>query len=239
LSQPEGKPVNQDELYARMALELESFDSTDEALDTIAQYARVAVDADDAGIMLLHGRTVETPAGTSGDIDKAHQLQVEYGEGPCLEAVAGGEHSYLVTNTLADERWPRWGKAAAELGYHSIVSSSLETESRRLGSLNVYSHNVEAFDDEDVEVMRLLAAHASVAIAAARMRAELHTALGTRTTIGQAQGVLMHAFNISADQAFAYMRRLSQDENVKLFAIAEQIVASREELGAGKEQSER
>jgi AmiR/NasT family two-component response regulator len=91
----------------------------------------------------------------------------------------------------------------------------------------------------DVEVMRLLAAHASVAIAAARMRAKLHTALGTRTTVGQAQGVLMHAFNISADQAFAYMRRLSQDENVKLFAIAEQIVASREELSAGKEQSER
>ncbi len=220
----------QDDLYARMALELEGFDSTDEALDTVTQYARVAVEADDAGIMVLQGQTVTTPAGTSSEVNRAHQLQSELNEGPCLQALTGGEHTYLVTNTLSDERWPTWGKAAADLGYHSVVSSSLETETRRLGSLNVYSKNVEAFDDHDVEVMRLLAAHASVAIAATRMRSELHTALGTRTTIGQAQGILMHAFNISSDQAFAYMRRLSQDQNVKLFSVAEQIVASRDAL---------
>jgi AmiR/NasT family two-component response regulator len=41
----------------------------------------------------------------------------------------------------------------------------------------------------------------------------------------------MHAFNISSDQAFAYMRRLSQDQNVKLFTIAEKIISSRDELG--------
>ncbi len=127
----------------------------------------------------------------------------------------------------------------ANMGYHSVVSSKLETRSRVIGSLNVYSRNVEAFDDGDVEVVQLLAAHASVAIAASRMRSELHTALRTRTTIGQAQGVLMHAFNISSDQAFAYMRRLSQDQNVKLFSIAEQIVASRDELDAGQEEMER
>jgi AmiR/NasT family two-component response regulator len=82
--------------------------------------------------------------------------------------------------------------------------------------------------------MELLAAHASVAIAASRMRSELHTALGTRTTIGQAQGILMQTFGISSDHAFAYMRRLSQNQNVKLFSIAEQIIASRDELGASR-----
>jgi hypothetical protein len=30
------------------------------------------------------------------------------------------------------------------------------------------------------------------------------------------------------------MRRLSQDQNVKLFSIAEQIIASRDELGASR-----
>lgn len=224
-----------EDLYARMALELESFDSTDDALDTIVQYARVAVDADDAGVMLLQGGSVETPAGTSKDVNQAHRLQVELNEGPCLEAVAGGEHTYQVTNTIGDDRWPTWGKAAADLGYHSVVSSSLETTSRRLGSLNVYSHDVDAFDEHDVEIMELLAAHASVAIAASRMRTELHTALASRTTIGQAQGILMQAFTISSDKAFAYMRRLSQDQNVKLFTIAEDIIANRDELGDSRE----
>jgi GAF domain-containing protein len=235
LDQSKGKPVAKDDLYARMALELEGFESTDEALETIIQYARVAVDADDAGILLLHGEKVETPAGTSKEIDKVHQLQAELNEGPCLEAVTSNEDTYLVTNTLGDERWPTWGKAAADIGYYSVISSKLETRSRVIGSLNAYSRRVDAFNDHDVEVMQLLAAHASVAIAASRMRSELHTALRTRTTIGQAQGVLMNAFGISSDQAFAYMRRLSQDQNVKLFKIAEQIIASRDDLSAGQQ----
>jgi GAF domain-containing protein len=224
------------DLFSRMALELEAFESTDEALETLAQYARVAVDGDDAGVMLVRGKTVTTPAGTSHAVDRAHELQADLGEGPCLAALEGGDHTYLVTNTIDDERWPTWGEKAAELGYHSVVSSSLETQSRRLGSLNVYGHDVDKFDQEDVEVMKLLAAHASVAIAASTMRAELHEALGTRTTIGQAQGILMHAFDINSDQAFAYMRRLSQDRNVKLIRIAAEIIDKRGELDAVDEE---
>ena len=229
--------VRDDELFSRMALELEAFDSTDEALETVAHYARVAVDADDAGVMLVTGHSVETPAGTSAEVNKAHELQAELGEGPCLAALSGGEHTFVVSDTLDDDRWPTWGKAAAELGYHSVLSSSLETTSRRLGSLNAYARAVGAFDEEDVEVMKLLAAHASVAISAAKLRGELHEALGTRTTIGQAQGILMHAFDINSDQAFAYMRRLSQDRNIKLFKIAQEIIDRREELGRGEADS--
>ena len=229
--------VRDNELFSRMALELEAFDSTDEALETVAHYARVAVDADDAGVMLVTGHSVETPAGTSAEVNKAHELQAELGEGPCLAALSGGEHTFVVSDTLDDDRWPTWGKAAAELGYHSVLSSSLETTSRRLGSLNAYARAVGAFDEEDVEVMKLLAAHASVAISAAKLRGELHEALGTRTTIGQAQGILMHAFDINSDQAFAYMRRLSQDRNIKLFKIAQEIIDKREELGRGEADS--
>ncbi len=221
-----------DDLFSKMALELEGFESTDQALETVAQYARAAVDADDAGVMLVRHHKVETPAGTSVDVNRAHQLQTELGEGPCLAALAGGEHTYLVRDILEDDRWPTWGKAAADLGYRSVLSSSLETTSRRLGSLNVYSRDVDAFDDEDVEVMKLLAAHASVAISAAKMRGELHEALGTRTTIGQAQGIIMHAFKINSDQAFGYMRRLSQDRNVKLFTVAQEVIANREAFGS-------
>src|SRR5687767_13391126 len=111
-----------DDLYARMALELEAFESSDEALDTIAQDARAAVDADDAGIMLVHGKDVDTPAGTSSEVNRAHELQVELDEGPCLEALRGEESTFLVTNALGDERWPVWGKAAADLGYYSVVA---------------------------------------------------------------------------------------------------------------------
>jgi GAF domain-containing protein len=226
-----------DDLFSRMALELEAFESTDEALETVAHYTRVALDADDAGVMVVNGNSVDTPAGTSTEVNRAHQLQAELGEGPCLAALSNGAETYLVSNTLDDDRWPTWGKAAADLGYFSVLSSRLETTSRRFGSLNAYTHTVDAFDDEDVAVIKLLAAHASVAISSSRMRGELHEALGTRTTIGQAQGILMHAFGINSDQAFAYMRRLSQDRNVKLFKIAQEIISKREDIGGpGKDE---
>jgi GAF domain-containing protein len=222
--------MTSDDLFSQMALELEGFDSTDQALETVAHYARVAVDADDAGVMVMHGHKVETPVGTSAEVAKAHELQAELGEGPCLAALSGGEHTVIVANTLDDERWPTWGKAAADLGYYSVLSTSLETTSRRFGSLNVYTRAIDWFDDNDVEVMKLLAAHASVAVSAAKMREELHEALRTRTTIGQAQGILMHAFHINSDQAFAYMRRLSQDRNVKLFKIAQEVIEKSDAL---------
>jgi len=230
--------MDRNDLFARMALELEDFGTTDESLDTIAQYARAAVDADDAGIMLARGKGVETPGGTSKDVDEAHQLQREFDEGPCLEALKSGEGTYLVGNTLGDERWPRWGKAAADLGYFSVVSVALETSSQRIGSLNAYSRVVDAFTKDDVGILELLAVHASIAIATSQNRSDLHQALSTRTTIGQAQGILMHAFGVSSDQAFAYMRRLSQDQNIKLFAIAQQLVASRDDLTAAKDEAD-
>jgi AmiR/NasT family two-component response regulator len=42
-----------------------------------------------------------------------------------------------------------------------------------------------------------------------------------------AQGILMERFAIDADEAFAVLRRYSQDGNVKLHAVAERVVASR------------
>jgi GAF domain-containing protein len=224
------RPLNK--LLSQMALELADTDTSAATVDTVAQYARIAVNGDDAGVMLVHARNkVETPAGTSKDVDKAHQLQAEYDEGPCLAAIEGGDEIYVVANTLGDERWPTWGKAAADLGYFSVVSASLETGSRRIGSLNVYSRSMDAFDDSDAEVVGLLAGHASVAIAASNTRHQLQRALGTRTLIGQAEGILMHAFDIDSAKAFAYLQRLSQDQNVKLVRIAETIIENKPDIG--------
>jgi GAF domain-containing protein len=224
--------VDLNKLLSQMALELSNLNRHEESVETVTQYARIAVDADDAGIMLVHARNrVETPAGTSKDVDSAHQLQAELGEGPCLDAAEGGDKLHTVPNIREDERWPKWGPAAADLGYMSTVGISLEAGSRRIGSLNIYWREPNAFNDDDVETTVLLAGHASVALAAADMRKNLEQALDSRTTIGQAEGILMQAFDIDAAQAFAYMRRLSQDQNVKLAQIAETIIENRVEIG--------
>lgn len=56
---------------------------------------------------------------------------------------------------------------------------------------------------------------------------QLTTAIDGRTLIGQAQGILMERFGVSADQAFTVLQRHSQDTDTKLRDIAEELVLSR------------
>ena len=63
-------------------------------------------------------------------------------------------------------------------------------------------------------------------LAAARREVEgLRAALETRHTIGLAQGILMVRHTLSVAQAFDYLRRRSQSDNVKLRQIAVDLVA--------------
>jgi GAF domain-containing protein len=219
-------------VLADMALEVESLESPTDVIDRIAHYARLAIDTDDSGILLVKagGKRVETPAATSERIVTAHALQGELDEGPCVESVRGGDSTYVTPDAGKDPRWPKWGPRVAELGYHSVLSVRLETRGRRFGSLNSYANSRDAYSREDVETMEFLAAHASVAMASIQAVDDLQTALETRTTIGHAQGILMAVYDIDAQDAFQYLRRLSMDGNQKLYDVAAQVIAQRHEL---------
>lgn len=218
-------------LLSAMALEVQALDSPDEAVERIAHYARIAIDATDSGIMLVKARgKVETPAGTSDNVTKAHALQAELDEGPCLSAVRGGEATYVMDDAREDERWPVWGPRCADLGYLSSVSVRLETNDRVYGSLNTYSTERDAFSQQDVDVISLLAAHASVAIASSTLVDDLNTALDSRTAIGQAQGILMAVYDLSDEVAFQYLRRLSMQSNTRLLEVARKVIADRHEI---------
>lgn len=215
-------------LLADMALELEQEDRPQAMLDRVSQYARHILDADDAGILLIRSRTdVETPAATTPRVDKAHQLQATLDEGPCLDAITG-RATYLSGDVGQDKRWPRWGPAAYGIGIRSAVGVRLASRGRGYGSLNIYANRVDAFTSADADVAEMLAAHATAAMAAAEKIEGLTTALESRTVIGQAQGILMQKFDIDADAAFEFLKRISQHENRRLFAVAEAIVVQRE-----------
>lgn len=63
-------------------------------------------------------------------------------------------------------------------------------------------------------------------LAAARREVEgLRAALGSRHTIGLAQGILMARHTLTVSQSFDYLRRRSQSDNVKLREIAVDLVA--------------
>lgn len=92
-----------------------------------------------------------------------------------------------------------------------------------LAGLNIYADCSHAFDSTSVEVGMLVAAHASMTVAAQsnRRRAEnLQKALHNSREIGIAVGVLMNAHRLTREQAFDLLRIASQNANRKVAEIA-------------------
>jgi AmiR/NasT family two-component response regulator len=56
----------------------------------------------------------------------------------------------------------------------------------------------------------------------------LRAALANRDLIGQAKGVLMERHKITADEAFAMLRAVSNDTNVKVVEVAERVALTGE-----------
>jgi GAF domain-containing protein len=184
--------------------------------------------ADYAGVSLIQGTKITTPAATNELLREVDEAQYRMGEGPCREAIQAGQ-TVRVGDLATDERWPRWGaRMTLELGVRSSISFRLFAAQRSSwGALNVYSLTPHAFDDDDVIHGQTIAAMVGVVLARSIHEHQLAEALETRTLIGQATGILMERFQLDADVCFNILRRLSQQNNIKLRDIAAQLVETR------------
>ncbi len=203
--------------------------STQQTLDQVVLVATELIHGCDlVGISIVHAGGIDTPAGSDEALNRIDELQFKLKEGPCYDALR--THETVVSGSLrTDPRWPTWGPLVAkEIGVVSIVSYRLFTTEDTLGALNLYSRRPDAFDTDDVYNGQALAAHVAVALAASQNTTHLELAIANRTVIGQAEGILMERFGITAEQAFAVLRRVSQHRNVKLNRVAEELVRTRE-----------
>jgi GAF domain-containing protein len=217
------------DVFARLAVELHRESGVEETIDAVLQFALLAVGCTHAGVVLARraGR-LEPAASTAPVVGQIDQLQLDYGEGPALTSVADRNDVGLLVKDLAlDERWPVWGPEAAALGLRSALALRLHTGGPTLGVLELFHPVPDAFGADEDAVAHILARHASVAVATARQEASLWQAVDARKLIGQAQGILMERFDLDADQAFAVLRRYSQDYNVKLRDVADGLISTR------------
>ena len=212
------------ETFAEVARTLRAEGSVQATLEKIVQLAVKTVNGcDHAGVTLVEHGKVRTPA-ASDDVPRlVDGVQYETGEGPCLDAIS--EHEVFQIGDLAEEqRWPTFSRRAAEeSGVASMLAYRLFIDGETLGALNLYSRNKDAFTDEDRAVGSIFAAHAAVALSAARQADQLEQAIESRDVIGQAKGILMARQNVTADEAFDMLRRGSQRLNIKLRELARQV----------------
>jgi hypothetical protein len=218
-----------------------------ELIDVMAQVAaslRCPVDAQDAleaitvgavealpgiehasvSITRKDGR-IETLAPTDVLAIRADELQYELGEGPCLDAVLD-QPVIQVDDLRTDLRWPAYGpRAAQQLGIGSQLAFQFRAEPHARGGLNLYSAQPNSITIETRHLGVLFANLAALALGWTREAQTLTEAIGSRTVVGQAVGVLMERHQLDPDRAFGFLVRTSQTGNIKLRDVAAGIVA--------------
>lgn len=196
--------------------------------EEVVSYARKQLDSDYAGITLIRrqGR-LETVAPTDPLVDQVDALQHELAEGPCRDA-SWAKEPLLCPDLSTETRWPRWAPAVVAAGISAMLSVELSgTDGRRIGAVTSYWAVSRTFTPDQVAFASLFARHAALALATSTEIAGLNVALDSRKRIGQAQGILMARYDLDEERAFEVLRRYSQDNNVKLRDVAEQIVRRR------------
>ena len=212
-------------LFSDLGRDLLSERSLDGTLGLICERAvRLVPGAQHAAVSRGRQGRFETVGSTSELPPQVDQIQYDLKSGPCVDA-AVHEEVYRVGELGADQRWPEFGRrAAAEHGIHSMLSVRLFLEDDdTVAALNMYSAMPDAFDESDQTVGLLLATHASMAMASARLHEQvqhLERALLSNRGIGVAIGVLMHQYKVTQAQAFDLLRMASQHGHRKLVDVA-------------------
>ncbi|GAA1158401.1 GAF and ANTAR domain-containing protein [Kribbella jejuensis] len=190
-----------------------------------AAAVEVLPEVDYASITVLHadGR-LETVAPTDDLLWGVDAAQYELREGPCYDAAADSVH--VVSPNLDDDpRFPRYAATAVAAGIEAQAGIRLFDAPKSRGALNLYARKAGAFGDLGA-LGELFKHQAALAIGYAQEIQNLQEAVRTRGLIGNAVGIVMERYKLTDDRAFAFLTRLSQDGNVKLRAVAEQIVAT-------------
>jgi GAF domain-containing protein len=207
----------------------------EETLDAIAKAAVASVPGfDNVGVSIVHrDGKVETVAATGQLVWELDSLQYELGEGPCVTALREAP-MVVAENIRHDQRWPRYVPKAAQMGLRAQAGFQLYVEEETLGGLNFYSTQSEEIDPDALTIGELFGTHAALALGRARRESQLNEAIGTRSIIGTAIGLLMERYELNHERAFQFLVRASSTSNIKLRDIAQELVDQADQRGAGQ-----
>ncbi|MBW3621214.1 MAG: GAF and ANTAR domain-containing protein [Actinobacteria bacterium] len=229
--------MNQDALL-RILLDfagtlVEEYD-LDEVLGSLGQHVAELFDVEGAGVMLEDAQGDLRFVSASDDgLRHIEELQIELGEGPCLLAYRSG----LIVNAAdvtEDERFPRFGEAAAGFGIRGVFSVPLTYRDATVGAFNIYDSRPHVLDDDQIAVAVAVARAATLYLLHARDAEDMDRqldglirALESRPVIEQAKGYLAASLGIAPEEARELVRRWSRSRQRRVRDVSEAIVAGR------------
>ncbi|GAA5152269.1 GAF and ANTAR domain-containing protein [Pseudonocardia eucalypti] len=196
----------------------------------VERVARTVPGCDHAMITVTGEDGIETVASVTGP-----DIPEDWGEPKSLPSPIDDVLQYReprrLDDTRVDDRWPEFIAAATRAGYLSALSLPLAAATEPAAALTLLSREPRQFVDTSYDLVMVFVLHAGVMFDnvslyndSQSMVRHLRGALVTRSTIGQAQGLLMRHRSLNAKAAFDELRIASQRRNTKLRELAGALV---------------
>jgi GAF domain-containing protein len=167
---------------------------------------------------------------TSEQITEIERVQEEDQNGPCVDAYRNNK-PITVADVVADGRWPAYSETATSHGIHAVLGYPLTYNERSIGSINVYNSQPKEWNDDDLDLLGVLADMATAYLVrmselaeSKKLSGQLQHALDSRVLIEQAKGKLAGEHGISVDEAFELLRNHSRTNNIKLADLSDAVV---------------
>ncbi|MBD2494717.1 response regulator [Nostoc sp. FACHB-280] len=113
------------------------------------------------------------------------------GQGPTGTAIRTGK-TCIIQNILTDPKYEVWRCQAEERGYAAAIALPLKTNNQTFGALNIYAAEPNAFDDDEVQLLKKLAEDLTYGIVALRNQRDRTLA---EAALQQTQAALQKANN--------------------------------------------
>jgi GAF domain-containing protein len=190
------------------------------------------LDVEAAGILLASpDGDLRVMASSSDAIRVLELFELQNHEGPCFDCYHTGQPVLSADLTSEGQQWPRFALEALAAGFHAVHSLPMRLRGAVIGALNLFSARAGAMRRADVDAAQALTDVATIAILhdrAARdaqlVNEQLDRALNSRIVIEQAKGMVAERTGLNVDEAFSMLRRHARNHNLRLSALATDVV---------------
>lgn len=203
-----------------------------ELLHMLVERCEMILKADTGGVTLEDSDgALRVAAATSEQMRSLEDAELEFDEGPCLDAYRHVSQVMAEDLRKEDERWPHVAAHAVDQGLLAVVAFPLRLRGDCIGAMNLYREDPGGFDDDDVRLGQAFADVAAIGILqerkvtdSQRRADQLQTALNSRIIIEQAKGTVHERYGVDPEEAFRLLRRQARRSNRKLHDVCRDVI---------------
>ncbi|MCS5721034.1 GAF and ANTAR domain-containing protein [Herbiconiux sp. CPCC 203407] len=199
-------------------------------LDTLVQVCTDLVDSDAGGLLITDpDGWLQLIASTNEEAEFVEVIQLNAGEGPCVESFKTGE-GVTIPDISEEDRWPAFCAAALQQGFQSMHAFPLRLRGQTIGAMGLLSNTTGELSESNLAVAQALADVATIGILQERplrdttlVTDQLQRALDSRVIIEQAKGVIAAQTGANLHTAFAILRDYARSNHLNLSTVAEEV----------------